>query len=271
MERFERRAVEARVAEAMGDPRLSARARVVFFHLAGRDRHGTGRAWPSQATLARDAACSVPVVQRALRELRAAAYIRIARRGLVHGPNGYELLGLTASAGKAPAPRPRCESTPRPRLECSPRKRGESLKFSSLREKNENEHVNVSHASVAPLRQTPDERLARHVCNRLNDWRSLTFWRQHARERPDELRHALEVTVQAVARGGIHAPAAYCAGILNARLAADPPPATAAPPPDNPTERWLRHNAEARAAKLARDAAWAAGLETEAEAEGTTQ
>lgn len=43
------------------------------------------RAWPRQSTLAADLKCSLPTIERAVRELRETGWITMRRRGVIHG------------------------------------------------------------------------------------------------------------------------------------------------------------------------------------------
>lgn len=71
------------------DAGVGSRAKTVYAALtkfANRER----LAWPFQATVAKAAGCSVPTVERAVRELKASGWITIEKR-FAAGPNTYRL------------------------------------------------------------------------------------------------------------------------------------------------------------------------------------
>ena len=71
-------------ARATPGPRLAER--LVFLNIADRARPGTGRAWPSVATIAAEEGLGKRTVVRALRRLRDRGLIIVEHHAMASGP-----------------------------------------------------------------------------------------------------------------------------------------------------------------------------------------
>jgi len=150
---------------------LSPRAITVYGMLL-RYAGDARRCWPRQATLAADLKCSVPTIERAVRELRETGWITVKRRGVIHGVE--YLLGI----GK-PAPSQNPASDPSPVRDTDPSRMGALNEREPIEPEPEKKDTSCLPSPPRRAAVRREAKAARDREDALDPAKALDLWQTH--------------------------------------------------------------------------------------------